>query len=176
MSFTASKANYNLIYRKGHSFRSPPSFPPGSTSEFIFRSITSHKNPQKRALKKKNKPMLYTTSRELFLQVLQPVGIKAKLASLNILWLGGASSAANAVLEDSIFKQHGRWKFESSKNGYVEGNLQEILMVSKKLVIWTKNPLTCSPHMLTWLQLTIQKLVLLPQKLKTLNMVIFIWA
>lgn len=52
--------------------------------------------------------MLYTTSRELFLQVLQPVGIKAKLASLNILWLGGASSAANAVLEDSIFKQHGR--------------------------------------------------------------------
>ena len=108
MSFTISKANYKLIYRKGYSLRSPPSFPPGNTSEFIFRSITSHKNPQKRALKKKNKPMLYTTSRELFLQVLQSVGIKAKLASLYILWLGGASLAANAVLEDSIFKQHGR--------------------------------------------------------------------
>lgn len=46
--------------------------------------------------------MLYTTSRELFLQVLQPVGIKAKLASLNILWLGGASSAANAVFLSSM--------------------------------------------------------------------------
>lgn len=77
-----------IIYRKGHSLQSPPSFPPGNTSEFKFRSITSHKNPQKRALKKKNKPMLYTRSKELLLQVLQPVGIKTKLVSLIFFVVG----------------------------------------------------------------------------------------
>lgn len=36
----------------------------------------------------------------------------------------------------------------------MEGNLEELLMVSKKLVIWTENPLTFSPHTLRWLQIT----------------------
>ena len=35
--------------------------------EFIFRSVTSHKNHQHRTLRKKNVPLSYTRARELFL-------------------------------------------------------------------------------------------------------------
>ena len=43
-------------------------------------------------------------ARELFLQVLQQVGIKAKLISLYSLWSGGPSAAANAGVNNRLFK------------------------------------------------------------------------
>ena len=63
--------------------------------------------------------MSYARGRGLFLQVLQVVRIKAKLFSRHRLRTGGASAAASAG-KDRLFKQHGKWKSKSVKEGHVE--------------------------------------------------------
>ena len=47
-----------------------------NSEEFIFRSITSHKNHQHRTLRKKNVPLSYTGARELFLGVVTAVSME----------------------------------------------------------------------------------------------------
>ena len=64
--------------------------------------------------------MSYARGRGLFLQVLQVVCIKAKLFSRHSLRSGGASAAANAGVKDRLFKQDGKWKSKSVKEGHVE--------------------------------------------------------
>ena len=64
--------------------------------------------------------MSYARGRGLFLQVLQVVRIKAKLFSRHRLQTGGASAAASAGIKDRLFKQHGKWKSKSVKEGHVE--------------------------------------------------------
>lgn len=46
---------------------------------------------------------------------------------------GGASRAANVGIRDRMFKRHGRWKGENSKDRYVEDSLEDRLMVSQSL-------------------------------------------
>ena len=53
-------------------FNPLPLFPLATNLSFAFRSRTSNKNPQKRALKKENKPISYTRARYI------KAGIKAK--------------------------------------------------------------------------------------------------
>ena len=96
----------------------------GKSEEFVFQSITCHRNSQKRVSKKKNKPQSYTKTKELFLQVLQQVGIKAKRFSRHRLRFGCASVADNAGVKDRLFKQHARWKSKLVKDDYVEDNIQ----------------------------------------------------
>ena len=64
--------------------------------------------------------MSYVRGRGLFLQVLQVLRIKTKLFSRHSLRSGGASAAANTRVKDRLFKQHGKWKSKSVKEGYVE--------------------------------------------------------
>ena len=74
-----------------------------NSEEFIFRSITSRKNHQHRTLRKKNVPLSCTNAKELFLAV-----VTEKL-SLHSLRSGGASAAANAAVNDRLFKRDGCW-------------------------------------------------------------------
>ena len=48
---------------------------------------------------------------------------------------GGATQAANSSVfeNDRCWKRHGRWKSESSKDGYVEDSVENRLSVSKSL-------------------------------------------
>ena len=48
---------------------------------------------------------------------------------------GGVTAAANAGVNDRCLKRHGRWKVDSSKDGYVADSLQKRLEVSKHLGI-----------------------------------------
>ena len=48
---------------------------------------------------------------------------------------GGATAAANAGVKDRMFKRHGRWVSENTKDGYVKDNLDSMLSVSKSLGI-----------------------------------------
>jgi hypothetical protein len=48
-------------------------------------------------------------------------------------WRGGASRAANVDLLNCLFKQHGRWRSERAKDGYVVSNLQARLSVLASL-------------------------------------------
>ena len=52
---------------------------------------------------------------------------------LHSLRAGGVSAAANAGINDRCWKSHGRWKSETSKDGYATDSLERRLEVSKKL-------------------------------------------
>ena len=103
-----------------------------NSKEFIFRSITSHRNHQYRTLGKKNVPLSYKRARELFLDVITAVGMDREF-SLHSLYSGGASAATNAGVNDRLFKSHGRWCSESTKDGYVDNNIKALLTVSRML-------------------------------------------
>ena len=63
------------------------------------------------------------------------LGFDPKLFGLHSLWAGGATAAANAGVPDRLFKQHGRWKSESAKDGYIKDSMEKRLKVSKPLGI-----------------------------------------
>ena len=56
-----------------------------SSEEFIFRSITSHRNHQHRTLKKKNVLLSYARAKELFLDGVTAVGREREEFSLHSL-------------------------------------------------------------------------------------------
>ena len=79
-----------------------------NSEEFIFKSITSHhqesiRNLQHSTLRKKNVPLSYTRARELFFDVVTAVGMDREEFSVNSLRSGGASTAANAGVNDRLF-------------------------------------------------------------------------
>ena len=90
-----------------------------SSSQYIFRAISKG---NKSRLRRKNKPISYTTIRQNFLKIIKAVGLNWKDYGLHSLQAGGASLAA---------KRHGRWKSDRAKDGYVEDDLKMLLSVSK---------------------------------------------
>lgn len=80
----------------------------------------------------KDKPLSYTRSRECLLDRLRLVSGDLNIG-LHSLRSGGATSAANAGVNDRCWKRHGRWKSDNSKDGYVEDSLDSRLSVSKTL-------------------------------------------
>ena len=63
--------------------------------------------------------------------------LKEVAGDLNVgllsLRAGGASAAANAGVNDRFWKRHGRWKSETSKDGFAADSLERRLEVSKKM-------------------------------------------
>ena len=45
----------------------------------------------------------------------------------------GATAAANAGVPDRHFKQHGHWKSETAKDGFVKDSLSSRLQVSRNI-------------------------------------------
>ena len=54
---------------------------------------------------------------------------------MHSLRAGRATAAANAGVNDRMFKRHGRWRSESAKDGYVKDSVERRLSVSKQLGI-----------------------------------------
>ena len=52
---------------------------------------------------------------------------------LHSLRSGGATAAARNGVSDRLFKNHGRWKSENVKDGYVRDKLEDILKFSLNL-------------------------------------------
>lgn len=75
----------------------------------------------------------YTRVRELVLEAFQSVGFSKEKFGLHSLRSGGATAAANAGVNDRLFKRHGRWRSETAKDGYVKDNLESLLSVSRSL-------------------------------------------
>ena len=103
------------------------------TEEFIFRGITRNKNKFKRSLKKSNKPISYTTVRSIVLNAFKSVGADSLQLGTHSLRKGGATAAAKHAIEDRLFKKHGRWRSERSKDKYVTEDLKQKLIVSNNL-------------------------------------------
>ena len=83
----------------------------------------------------KNGGLNYNRLRELLLEKLSQLGIDPALFGMHSLWAGGATAAANAGVEDRLFKRHGHWKSESAKDGYVKDSVDRCLKLSKGLGI-----------------------------------------
>ena len=80
----------------------------------------------------KDKPLSYSRARECLISRLKEVAGDLNVG-LHSLRAGGASAAANAGVNDRCWKRHGRWKSETSKDGYAADSLERRLEVSKKL-------------------------------------------
>ena len=52
---------------------------------------------------------------------------------LHSLIAGGTSTAANANVSDRCLKRYGRWKADSSKDGYIEDSVQKRLKITEAL-------------------------------------------
>eukprot|EP00731_Ephydatia_muelleri_P008337 Em0004g675a len=80
---------------------------------------------------RKDGGLSYTRLRELLLEKLSQLGFDPALFGMHSLRAGGATAAANAGVEERLFKRHGHWKSESAKDGYVKDSLKRRLKVSK---------------------------------------------
>ena len=97
---------------------------------YIFRPIFRSKGTCK--LIYKNKKLSYTAARESIVSRLRFVSKGLKLG-LHSMRSGGATAAANSDINDRVWKRHGRWKSDSSKDGYVVDSVDKRLQVSKNL-------------------------------------------
>ena len=66
-------------------------------------------------------------------EALRRLGEKPDDYGLRSFRAGEASAAANAGVEDHLFKRHGQWKSENAKDGYIKDSHGSRLSVSLKL-------------------------------------------
>ena len=74
----------------------------------------------------KNKKLSYTAARESIVSRLK--------LGLHSMRSGGATAAANSDINDRVWKRHGRWKSDSSKDGYVVNSVDKGCKCLKILV------------------------------------------
>ena len=105
------------------------------SEQFVFRGITRHKVIARRRLRDKNVPLAYTTARTLMLAALGKLGYDITSFGTHSLRSGGATAAAKKRVEDRLFKKHGRWLSEKSKDRYVHEDVAQKLIVTQSLGI-----------------------------------------
>jgi integrase len=95
---------------------------------FLFRAMSNNQT-----LRPCNKAMSYTSVREAVLEEFAKLGLKKGRFGLHSLRAGGATAAANRHVADRLFRRHGRWACDASKDLYVKDNIESLLSVSKSL-------------------------------------------
>ena len=101
------------------------------SDEYIFRAITKKQTTEK--LRNVDKTLSYTRTRELQLDALVDIGLRTEDFSLHSLCSGWAILAVNRGVKDRLFKRNDRQKSENVKDGYIEDNLELLLVVKKCL-------------------------------------------
>lgn len=81
----------------------------------------------------KFKPLSYSRVREILLSALRTVGYDESLYDLHSLRSGGVSAAAKNNVSDRLLRAHGRWASDRSKDGYIQDELYNKLLVSRNL-------------------------------------------
>ena len=109
-----------------------------SVKKFIFRQVCHSKQDFK--LKDMDKPIRYTTVREILLTNFKNIGLDKKQFGLHSLRPEGPTAAADFGIKEMLFQKRGRWRSENVKKGYVHENVQALLSVSKNLCLWTGAP------------------------------------
>lgn len=97
---------------------------------YLFRPV--YRSGSTCKLISKNKKLSYTAARESILRRLKLVCPGCNLG-LHSFRSGGATVAANANVSDRCLKKHGRWKSDSSKDGYIVDSTENRLKISKVL-------------------------------------------
>jgi hypothetical protein len=97
---------------------------------FLFRPIFRSKNVCK--LIYKNKKLSYTAARQSIISRLKLVAKDLNLG-LHSKRSGGATAVVNTNIDERCWKRHGRWKSDTSKDGYIVDSVTSRLEVTKKL-------------------------------------------
>ena len=100
---------------------------PSLSNNYLFRLI----NAKKQALRQGK--LSYTRIREVVIEMFKGVVTDVSVFGVHSLRSGGATAAANAGVPDRHFKQHGRWKSETAKDGFVKDSLSSRLQVSRNI-------------------------------------------
>ena len=77
--------------------------------------------------------LTYSRVQEVVREALRRLGEKPNDYRLHSFRAGGATAAANAGVDDRLFKRHGQWKSENAKDGYIKDSYDSRLSVSLKL-------------------------------------------
>ena len=93
-----------------------------SSEHFLFKAI--YRSKDKCGLIYKNKKLSYSAAKTSIVSRLKLVASDLNFG-LHSMRAGGATSAANsaALSNDRCWKRHGRWKSETSKDGYVKDSV-----------------------------------------------------
>ena len=89
-----------------------------SSNLMLFRSLHFVKSNASYTLRSTG--ISYTRTREVVLHAFPQLRYSTKLFGLHSLRSGGATAAANAGVNDRLFKRHGRWRSDKAKDGYVK--------------------------------------------------------
>ena len=117
-----------------------------SEDKLIFRRICHSMLSFK--LKDLDKPISYTTVRDIFLTNLKNIGLDKTQSGFHNLGSWGKAAAASFGINDRLFQNHERWKSENVKNWYVRENLQTLLSVSKKIRFLNLSRYSCAQRIL----------------------------
>ena len=101
-----------------------------SLEKYLFRPVFRSGKICK--LLEKDKKLSYTRTREVVLRKLKLVAPGLNLG-VHSLRAGGVTTAANANVSDRCLKRHGRWKVDSSKDGYIQDSVQKRLKITESL-------------------------------------------
>ena len=85
-----------------------------------FAPLSPRKSKGVYTLRAQDKPVSYSTVRNVVKEVVYKIGENPKLFCTHSFRAGGASAAANAGVPDRMFKRHGRWRSETCKDMYVK--------------------------------------------------------
>ena len=102
-------------------------------SHYLYTSITMLKSQNKYVIR--SDKLSYSRCREIIKGALQEIGLDASKFGVHSLRSGGASAAAAFGVPDRLFKRHGRWKSDSSKDRYIKETMSNKLLVSMNLGI-----------------------------------------
>ena len=102
--------------------------------DLIFRSVSFCKSTDSYKLRNSGQ-ISNTGARDIVFSALKAVDLDKVELGLHSLWSSGASAAAAAGIDDRLFKKHGHWKSDKTKDGYVKENIDVRLSVSKNLGI-----------------------------------------
>jgi integrase len=95
---------------------------------FVFRRLSNNN-----CLRPTNLPMSYNSVRQIIKDACLDLNLDCAKFGVHSLRSGGATEAANRAVPDRLFKRHGRWSSDSSKDLYVKDNIKNLLKVSQSL-------------------------------------------
>ena len=100
---------------------------------FIFRAVIRSKAGC--YLKRIDRAISYSTVRDSFIGDCLDMELDRKLFGIHSFRRGGATHACRTGVNDRLFKNHGRWRSENAKDGYVSEDLETKLSVTRNLGI-----------------------------------------
>lgn len=104
-----------------------------NSGEYLFTAVQYLKKQKIYKLCNRFKPLSYTRAREIFLDTLDVLGYDKSQFCLHSLRSGGVSAAAKNNVSDRLLRAHGRWVTDKSKDGYIQDDLYNRLLVSRNL-------------------------------------------